>query len=887
MDQTQATQIIKQGESDFALGNIFRAETCFKKVLTYNPNHIEALNNLGVTAFHQNDYDQAYEYFKKVLALDNTHQDALLNLSNCLLAKESYVEAVDLLQQAFEKGVMDTDLLNIMAQCFIRLNDPASAERILHEPLQMNHAQMDLKKWRDDLENASINHEATPQAFASTEPFNIGFVSIWFERGQAYVTKILMDALSNKHQTFILARTGGVYHQPKIETKGAWDVPNLHVHPQYDIPADVMVNWIRHNQLDAVVFNEEYDWDLVRAAKSAGARVFTYLDYYKDDWKPLMGMYDAVLCSTKRTYDLVKDLCHAHYIGWGVDTHLFRPVDDGTPKYTFFHNAGWLGINYRKMTPAVIAAFDALSKRKPDVTLFVHAQIGLEKLPPEVVDIIHHHDRITYHVETIPAPGLYHKGRILLFPSKLEGLGLPLLEGLACGLPAIVTNAPPMNEFVQHGVNGLLVRVARTIERFDHIAFPETIVDMTDMISKMSMLADHPEVVQEMSKNARVSAEKASNVLNLSERVNQVFRQCLNTKRDHSSKDLALPDTLRVKSGEAKIRRVDLQKRLQEAYILPEHIKKEIKRVTSGPNRIIFGPWLSEVGYEVLYWIPFLNWVQKAFDIEKERVTVISRGGCELWYRDLSSCYIDIFDYLSPQTFRAKNEERWARWGIQKQKGIDTFDMEIIDLMKPRWGNETYELIHPSMMVNLFMPYWESHRGLDLILDHTIYKDYPKIHPHPAWKDLTSDYFAVKFYFNSNFKDTEENRRLVSDLIHTLAKRHKIVLLDNGLDIDDHSDCVPGYSQNIYSFRKLMSAKNNLDIQTNIIARAKALIGTHGGFLGLARFYGVNAVGFYSNMYDLDSIHTPVFQSALSRFKNGSYTLLHFKDLDLIRSIVC
>ena len=137
------------------------------------------------------------------------------------------------------------------------------------------------------------------------------------------------------------------------------------------------------------------------------------------------------------------------------------------------------------MTPAVITAFDMVSKDLPEVTLLVHAQVGTDKLPPESAAIVARHPRITYHVGTEPAPGLYHRGRILVFPSKLEGLGLPLPEGLACGLPAIATNAPPMNEFVIEGYNGLLVDVERTVTRADNIAFPETIVSTHDLADKM------------------------------------------------------------------------------------------------------------------------------------------------------------------------------------------------------------------------------------------------------------------------------------------------------------------------------------------------------------------------------------------------------------------
>lgn len=46
---------------------------------------------------------------------------------------------------------------------------------------------------------------------------------------------------------------------------------------------------------------------------------------------------------------------------------------------------------------------------------------------------------------------------VLPFPSRYEGFGLPLLEGMAAGIPVISTNIPVVNEIVRDGENGLLV----------------------------------------------------------------------------------------------------------------------------------------------------------------------------------------------------------------------------------------------------------------------------------------------------------------------------------------------------------------------------------------------------------------------------------------------
>ena len=439
-----------------------------KKVIELDPNDASAFNNLGVLYFTINVFDEAKKYFEKSLSIETDYTEAQNNLKK------------------------------------------------VQRKLQTAQTQSFLK-------------QSTESSHTGKKCLKVGFVSIWFERGQSYVTKTLRDVIAKNHETFVFARTGGVFGQPKLDTQGYWDVPNLTTYPDYQIPPDVLTQWIRDNNLDMVLFNEEYDWNLVMAAKATGTKIVTYLDYYKEDWKPYMNLYDAVLCSAKRAFNLVSHICKAHYVGWGADTDLFKPRDDGNEKYTFFHNAGWLGINYRKMTPAVILAFEAISHHLPEVTLFVHAQIELEKLPTEVITIVKNNPRITYQVETVPAPGLYHKGRILVFPSKLEGLGLPLLEGMACGLPAIATDAPPMNEFVRDGYNGLLVKVAKRLTRGDGISFPEEIVDVNDLAFKMHFLAKNPELVHTMQQNARNSID---NYRELSKKVHEVINSIPSKHQD-------------------------------------------------------------------------------------------------------------------------------------------------------------------------------------------------------------------------------------------------------------------------------------------------------------------------------------------------------------------
>jgi 1,2-diacylglycerol 3-alpha-glucosyltransferase len=146
-------------------------------------------------------------------------------------------------------------------------------------------------------------------------------------------------------------------------------------------------------------------------------------------------------------------------------------------------------------------------------------------LPPVVIDIVRNNPNILFHEETVPAPGLYHKGKIMLFPTKLEGLGLPLFEALSSGLPVITTNAPPMNEFIRDGYNGLLVNVAFRTTRGDNVAFPEEIIDMGDLAFKMAKLANDEDMCRTLSKNARLYSEEKLALPLLGERILKIFNR--------------------------------------------------------------------------------------------------------------------------------------------------------------------------------------------------------------------------------------------------------------------------------------------------------------------------------------------------------------------------
>lgn len=54
-------------------------------------------------------------------------------------------------------------------------------------------------------------------------------------------------------------------------------------------------------------------------------------------------------------------------------------------------------------------------------------------------------------------PDLYRWADALVLPSRFDSFGLVILEALACGLPVIVSDRVGAKDFVEHGVNGLIL----------------------------------------------------------------------------------------------------------------------------------------------------------------------------------------------------------------------------------------------------------------------------------------------------------------------------------------------------------------------------------------------------------------------------------------------
>lgn len=162
----------------------------------------------------------------------------------------------------------------------------------------------------------------------------------------------------------------------------------------------------------------------------------------------------------------LKDLAHTSapaqeidVIPNGVDTERFTPESAGIPQDKWIITAGATRLTQRKGLHLVIEALPALIAINPHVVFEIMGDGASETSLKEQARTL----GVTEHVRflgRIPATKTfpyYQRAKVFVLPSANEGMSNALLEALASGLPAVVTDTGGSRELVMEGENGFVI----------------------------------------------------------------------------------------------------------------------------------------------------------------------------------------------------------------------------------------------------------------------------------------------------------------------------------------------------------------------------------------------------------------------------------------------
>ena len=316
---------------------------------------------------------------------------------------------------------------------------------------------------------------------------------------------------------------------------------------------------------------------------------------------------------------------------------------------------------------------------------------------------------------------------------------------------------------------------------------------------------------------------------------------------------------------------------LDEQSAHEQAVQRVVDRARRTGRPVVAGPWTGEIGFELLYWIPFLRKLKTR--LRDHPLTVISRGGPRAWYEGIAARYQDIFALVDPAEFRARTDLE-----TRKQRTVGRFDRQLIREASSALGIERPVIIHPSLMYNLLYPYWKDQLPVRLVAEYLEPALIPGVPADGVVPDLPDQYVAVRFYFSESFPDTPSNRALVEDVVRRISARVPVVLLNTPFAVDEHVDAAPAAS-GVRSIASLLTPENNLAVQTAVIRRARAFVGTYGGFSYLAPLCGVPSVTFYSEAAFFEQ-HLEYARRTFSRVGAASFTVLHARERALVTDLL-
>ena len=290
------------------------------------------------------------------------------------------------------------------------------------------------------------------------------------------------------------------------------------------------------------------------------------------------------------------------------------------------------------------------------------------------------------------------------------------------------------------------------------------------------------------------------------------------------------------------------RRREQAAFVAVEDdVIREVAALARESRPIVVGPWFSEVGYEALYWVPFVRWMALEHGISPERLVVISRGGVGSWYADVANRYVDIFDLMPAAEFAARNQQRITEEaGAQKQLGPGDLDRDLVRRGASALGLGDVALCHPSLMYRLFRQFWTGNRSVESVLEKLRFAA-PMPNPSITLPALPSRFVAVKLYTGKALPDTPSNRALLRSWVQRLAEDQPVVLLDSPAALDEHADFTFDATTRVTTPRGMMTPANNLGLQTEVLRRAERFVSTCGGLAWLAPLMGVSTDALYSD----------------------------------------
>lgn len=296
---------------------------------------------------------------------------------------------------------------------------------------------------------------------------------------------------------------------------------------------------------------------------------------------------------------------------------------------------------------------------------------------------------------------------------------------------------------------------------------------------------------------------------------------------------------------------------------------------------VIVGPWRSEVGFETLYWLPFLAQWRERYHVDRERLIVLSRGGAGAWYGAGRS--VELYDYVPAQDLRLAALHASRKNGSVKQLDETALERHLIQLIAARLNLRRYHVLHPSRMYRALEGWWHDRLPTKVVLDQLRFTDIPTP-AVPLDVVLPERFVAVRWYHRYTFPMNDDTLVWAQRLTQAIAQQVPVVVLTSSLYQDDHWD-FPITGPNITVVGADWPARENLAIQSAVIARSVAFVGTYGGTMQLAVRLRKPSAGFFLDFQKTAYAHKMLTEWLGTRMQVPVF-IGRPQDADFVRQVV-
>jgi hypothetical protein len=273
-------------------------------------------------------------------------------------------------------------------------------------------------------------------------------------------------------------------------------------------------------------------------------------------------------------------------------------------------------------------------------------------------------------------------------------------------------------------------------------------------------------------------------------------------------------------------------------------VTQYLKHLARTGDPIVIGPYRSEVGFEVLYWMPFVTWALKYAGIPADRCVALSRGGMGAFYPTKENA--DLYAAMGVDAVRLENTQDLNIRKLQKQTTVTQWDRDVVKALgAERFGkSQRVRMFHPSWMYWLLEEYWDERQTVQFAAPFLQFEPLPAP-VMPQGLTLPEKFIAVRMYERSTLPLNHETRALLNDLVHRLADLQPVVLLRNRHHVDEHVD-YPIAAHPRVQVLPDADAAQNLIVQAAVLSQCSAFVGTYGGVAQWALRYRKPSLSLYT-----------------------------------------